>query len=425
MRIAIITAHSPLARAGHRTGRLDPVALVDPASLVDPVALARGLAGLGHRVTLYARTEDAAAPRTAILGAGVSVEHISVGPARELTAEHAAKYMPEMAVALADRWRAKSPDVVHAFSWTAGLAAIGAVRGTSIPVVQTFGSLASIERRQARSGVSAARIRLEGSMGRTVATVLAASQEEAAELSRLGVPRSVIRAIPAGVDTTVFCPPDVRAGAGSSARLVAVADDQARGLQSVIRALPHLPAAELTIAGGPDARHMPRSGPFRELVQLATTLRVRDRVTFAGELADADLAELLRTADVMVSATAYAPAGQAVVQAMACGIPVVASAVGGQRDAVVDGITGLLVAPDRPAMLVQRLRALLARPAMLQAYGIAAADRARSRYAIDRVSRETAAAYDRCLRTSAADVISEDESDEAEDLRDAQALAFA
>ncbi len=413
MRIAIITAHSPLARTADRTGQLDPV------------ALACGLAGLKHRVTLYARAEDAAAPRTAILGAGVSVEHISAGPARELTPEHAARYLPEMAAALADRWRAKSPDIVHAFSWTAGLAAIGAVRGTSIPVVQTFGSLASIERRQARASVSAARISLEASMGRTVAMVLAASQEEAGELARLAVPRSVIRVIPVGVDDAVFCPADARARVSPAARLVAVADDQARGLQSVIRALPHLATAKLTIAGGPDARHMPRSGPFRELVQLAAALHVRDRVTFAGELADADLAELLRTADVMVSAAAYAPSGQAVVQAMACGVPVVASAVGGQRDAVLDGTTGVLVAPEHPAMLVQRLRALLAQPAMLQGYGIAAADRIRSRYAIDRISQETAAAYDRCLATSADDVVSEDESDEAEDLHGAAAFAFA
>jgi glycosyltransferase involved in cell wall biosynthesis len=411
MRIAIITAHSPLVRAAGPSGQLDPV------------ALARGLAGLGHRVTLYARTEDAATPRTAILGAGVSVEHISVGPSRELTAEHAARYLPEMAAALADRWRTKSPDVVHALSWTAGLAAIGAVRGTSIPVVQSYGSLASIERRQASGDVSAARIKLEASIGRTVAAVLATSEEEAGELARLAVPKSAIRVIPAGVDTAVFAPADARAKVSATARLVAVADDQARGLQSVIRALPQLAGVELTIAGGPDIRHMPRSGPFRELVQLATALRVRDRVKFAGELAGADFAELLRAADVMVSATAYAPAGQAVVQAMACGVPVVASAVGGQRDAVIDGITGLLVAPDNPAMLVQRLRALLARPAMLQAYGIAAADRARSRYAIDRISHETAAAYDRCLRTSAADVIAEDEAEEAEDVRGIAAFA--
>jgi glycosyltransferase involved in cell wall biosynthesis len=409
MRIAIITARSPLARPADRDGQL-----------LDPVALARALADHGHRVTLYARAEDAVAPRTAILGAGVSVEHIKAGPARLLSAEHAARYMPEMAAALADRWRARRPDVVHALSWAAGLAAIGAVRGTEIPVIQSFESLASIERRQARADVSAARVKLEASIGRTVAAVVACSDEEADELARLAVPKSAIRVIPAGIDADHFCPEDSRARATESPMLVAFADDQARGLRTVIRALSQLPGARLTIIGGQDARHLPRSGPFRELAQLATSLRVRNRVTFAGQVDQDELPKLLRSADVVVSATGYEPTGRAVIQAMACGLPVVASAVGGQRDAVIDGITGLLIAPENPAMLVQRLRALLSRPAMLQAYGIAAADRARSRYSLDRIGRESAAAYERCLRatTAAAEAVEDelDEADEADEL---------
>ena len=172
----------------------------------------------------------------------------------------------------------------------------------------------------------------------------------------------------------------------------------------MIRALAQLPDARLTIIGGPDARHLPRSGPFREVAQLATEARVRSRVTFAGDVAEADQSALLRSADVMVSATCYDPTGLAAIRAMSCGLPVIGSAVGGQRDAVIDGITGLLVAPDRPAALVERLRALLERPAMMQAYGIAAADRARSRYCIDRIGQETAAAYERCLQRTAPSV---------------------
>jgi glycosyltransferase involved in cell wall biosynthesis len=410
MRIAMITAHSPLPSiAGHD-------------KQPQPAVLARALAGHGHRVTMYARTQDPVSPGTAILGAGVSVEHIKAGPARHLTAEESARYMPDFAAALADRWRTKAPDVVHAFSWTAGLAAIGAVRGTSIPVVQSFESLGSIERRQAGLDVCGARVRLEASIGRTAAAVLAGSEEEASELARLAVPKSVIRVIPAGIDTASVRPDDVRAKSSDKPRLLAFADDQARGLATVIRALAQLPAVRLTIVGGPDARHLPRSGPFREIAQLATELRVRSRVTFAGEVAEAAESELLRSADVMVSATSYDPTGLAAVRAMSCGLPVIVSAVGGQRDAVIDGITGLLVEPDRPAMLVQRLRALLGRPAMMQAYGIAAADRARSRYCIDRIGQETAAAYERSLPRTAPRADELADAEEAEDLRE---VAFA
>ena len=415
MRIAIITAHSPLARSGAHDG-----------PLLQPAVLARALASNGHRVTMYARAEDPVLPPTAILGAGISVEHVKAGPARSLAPELDAKFMPEVAAYLAGRWRTRPPDVVHAFSWTAGLAAIGAVRGTDIPVVQSFESLGSLERRQAGFDVPACRVKVEAAIGRTVDAVLARSEEEAAELTGLGVPKSAIRVIPAGIDTTHFSQDDVRAKGGDKPRLIALADEQARGLHTVIRALSQLPGAELTIVGGPDARHLPRSGPFRAAAQLATSLRVRSRVTFAGEVSDGELPALLRSADVMVSATAYDPTGLAAIQAMACGLPVVASEVGSQRDAVVDGITGLLVAPEHPAMLVHRLRALLARPAMLQAYGIAAADRARSRYGIERTSQETAAVYERCLRARIVadqELAQPDDVDEVEDLRRVAALA--
>jgi glycosyltransferase involved in cell wall biosynthesis len=413
MRIAIITAHSPLTRAGAHDGQLR-----------DSAVLACALASNGHRVTMYARAEDPERPRTAILGSGVRVEHVKVGPARPLAAPLAAKFMPEVAAYLAGRWRTRPPDVVHAFSWMAGLAAIGAVRGTGTPVVQTFESLGSLELRQAGADVPASRVKVEAAIGRTVAGVLARSEEEAAELSRHAVPKSAIRVIPVGIDTAHFSPEDMRAKCGDKPRLIALADDQARGLQTLIRALAQLPRAELTIVGGPDARHLPRSGPFRAAAQLAARLRVRGRVTFAGEVAEADLPALLRATDVMVSATAYDPTGLAVIQAMACGLPVVASAVGGQRDAVLDGITGLLIAPEQAAMLVHRLRILLAQPAMLQAYGIAGADRARSRYGIDRTCQETAAAYERCLRPAAAAELAEpDEANEAADLRGVAAFA--
>ncbi len=66
------------------------------------------------------------------------------------------------------------------------------------------------------------------------------------------------------------------------------------------------------------------------------------------------------------------------------------------------GTTGLLLPPGRPRVLVKRLRDLLATPMKLTGFGIAAADRARSRYPWERIAAETAAAYERCLATPGA-----------------------
>ena len=86
---------------------------------------------------------------------------------------------------------------------------------------------------------------------------------------------------------------------------------------------------------------------------------------------------------------------------MACGTPVIAPPVGGHADAIVDGTTGILISPDRPALVAQRIRQLLAHPMLLEAYGVAAADRARSRYSWDRIAGETLAVYDRATAQAA------------------------
>jgi glycosyltransferase involved in cell wall biosynthesis len=418
MRIALIATHSSLAP-------------VDSAASQSGQAttLARSLAAYGHRVTLYTRRDNPGCPRTAILGNRAVAEHIVAGPARPLSAEQTARHLPEFAAQLADHWRVRQPDVVHAFSWTAGLAALGATRDLDVPVLQTFESLGSAERRNlAGSDVGASRVKLEASIGRTVDAVLARSGAEADELARLAVPKSAVRIIPCGIDTELFSSDGERDERGSRPRLIAFAvDGTTRGLESVLRALTQLPEAELVIVGGPDARHMPRTGPFRELAQLAAVIGVRSRITFAGDVKQAALPALLRSADVMVSASPYEPEGTAAIQAMACGTPAVVSAVGAHNDAVVDGVTGLLVAPEHPAMLAHRVRALLSRPALLQAYGIAAADRARSRYSEPRIGQETVAAYERCLRARsgvAVASVEEEFADLAEaDLAEVAALA--
>jgi D-inositol-3-phosphate glycosyltransferase len=384
MRIAFITAHNPL-QAG-------------PSA--QPTSLARALAARGHRVTLYARQQSAPAADTTILGRGVSVEHVTAGPIRPIPVDQAAQHMPAVAAHLADRWQARPPDVVHAFSWLGGLAAVGAVRGTSTPVLLTFGSLAAAERRHAAdSEVSAARLRLEDCLGHAVDAVLAGSCDEAAELARRGVPKTAIRVLPSGVDTTVFSPVGDTAERSSRFRLIASASaGQPRGLLTVVRALTQLPDAELVIVGGPDARQLPRAGAWREVARLASAVGVRTRVTFAGELPEPELPALLRSADLMVGGARYEPTGVAALQAMACGLPVIVPAVGALGDAVVDGVTGFLVAPDNPAMLVRRIRELQARPVLREALGIAAADRVKSRYDLSRIARETVAAYEWCVR---------------------------
>ncbi|MBO0820181.1 MAG: glycosyltransferase [Nocardiopsaceae bacterium] len=402
MKIALVAQHTIPLRGERPGGQAD-----DDIRIRE---LSRGLAADGHDVTVYAQRPDRRAPLHARLCPGVRVEYI--GPARSRNGagpdgpddDDLLARMPAFAAPLRDRLDDDRPDVVHALRWTSGLAALPAARDLRIPVVQSFSPLCVTERRHhpVPPVTGAKRIRLEPAIGRTASAVLADSSDEASELARAGVPRRSVKVVPCGVDIDSFTPEGPAADRGDRPRLVTVTDlDSYEELATLLRALARVPEAELVIAGGPPRRRLDEDPAARKLNELAASLAVSDRVTFSGQVTRAGLPPLLRSADLLVNVSDYDPVGMTVLEAMACGTPVVATGTGGGVDAVVDGTTGILVPPRRPALLAERIRRLMDHPMQLAAFGVAAADRARSRYSWDRIVAETVAVYDRAADAAA------------------------
>ena len=379
--------------------------------------LTRKLAGQGHQVTVYAQKNLADVPDQAELHAGVRVEHIDAGPVAKNATEPGdaglLERVPAFSGPLRSLWESDRPDVVHALAWTSGLAALAAARDLGIPVVQEFSSLSVAERRAAAGfhdqpgavkadGASAARIRLEPAIGRSASAVVATNSAEVSDLASLGVHRSSIRIVPWGVDTDVFTPEGPVAKRNGRPRLLTAADlTQRKPLETLLRALTKIPDAELLVVGGPAEAELPKDDNYVKLAKVAATLGIADRVIFTGTVEYATMPPLLRSADLVISTCQYEPSGTTSLQAMACGTPVIAPPVGGHMDAVVDGTTGIIIPPDRPALLAQRLRQLLAHPMLIEAYGVAAVDRVRSRYSWDRIAGETLAVYDRVTTQAA------------------------
>jgi D-inositol-3-phosphate glycosyltransferase len=411
MRIALITPHATPPGLGGISGGGPRV-----------VPLAQALAGLGHDVTVYARKDAPSLPASIKVSPNVTVEHVPVGPPARMRTDDVAPHAGQFGDYLARRWRQAPPDVAHAYSWPSGLAALAAARDLGVPVVQTFHSLTSPGRsngfRESRESLD--RIRLKVCLARNVRAVLARSSEEMTELSRLGVPRASMRVVPWGVDTAYFIPEGPAASRNGRPRLLAVGPlAEKRRLDVLIRALADVPEAELLLAGAP----LPGVGDkvHRALSRLASKLGVADRVSFSGETSLEDLPALLRSADVLVSAAWDTLFDAAALQAMACGTPVAAPAVGFYADAVIDGTTGVLVPPGQPALLARRIRRLLSSPLQLDAFGIAAADRARSRYSWDRIARETVKAYERLLPITVPEEVDEPEPEPELELTEALA----
>jgi glycosyltransferase involved in cell wall biosynthesis len=388
-------------------------------------SLVTALAEQDHDVTVYARRDCDGQPEKSEPAPGVTVEHVPAGPAKELPSDSLAPHAAEFAQHLARHWQDDAPDVAHAYFWTSGLAALAGARDLGVPVVQTFLSLQASDpaaagggqpsgaqaaraqagrgqapRAQSRSAGGRAaggtRLRLEPVIARSVRAVLASSSSEMSALAKLGVRRDSVRLIPRGVDTGAFSPEGPVASRGSRPRLLCVAPlAPNQGVDVAVRALADIPEAELVIAGGPEHGKLRGDKAYRALLRLASELNVRNRVIFHGSVNDTDLPALLRSADLLVDAPTGEPFATVALEAMACGTPVVASAIGSHLDTIIDGTTGLLVPPGRPGLIAQRIRTLLASPMLLEGFGIAAVDRARARYSWDRIGQETLAIYER------------------------------
>ncbi|WFE67535.1 glycosyltransferase [Micromonospora sp. WMMD714] len=391
MRIAIVSGHaSPLAAADGRAAGGQHLHVAEQAA---------ALAGEGHEVRIYTRRDSAVLPDTVRTDAGYQVWHVPAGPARPLPPDDLLPHLGEFGRWLAGQWRPDGwrPDVTHAHFWLSGLAALHAGRRTNTPVVLTYHDLGSAHRRRAggRDPGPRGRIGYERALGRAADRVVVQSHDELGELVRLGVPRSKLTLVPAGVDETVFGPTGpVAARDPDRPRILTVGPmHERRGFQDVVRALPTVPGAECVVVGGPPAELLPADTVARRLTALASSCRVADRVRLVGAVPRDELAAWYRSADVMVAAPWYEPFGRTPLEAMACGVPVIGTDVGGISDSVVDGLTGDLVPPRDPRALGTAIRRLLADRVRRFSYATAALDRIRVRYSWRHWAEQLTAVY--------------------------------
>ncbi|MFI6926871.1 glycosyltransferase [Nonomuraea spiralis] len=379
MKVDLISEHAdPLAAIGG----------VDAGGQNVHVAhLAVALAERGHTVVVHTRRSSESQPDTVTMAPGVTVEYVRAGPAAVVPKDELPPYMPEFTERLAERWAANPPDVAHAHFWMSGQAALQAADG--VPVVQTFHALGTVKRRwQGEADASPAhRVETEREIGKRADAVLATCGDEVGELCAMGVPERRVTVVPCGVDLTSFCPEGPvapRAGAKvvlSIGRMVA-----RKGVDTVIAALRQLPDADLVIAGG--GQDDEETGRLREL---AAAYGLQDRVHLIGSVPRARVPALMRAADVLVTVPWYEPFGMVPLEAMACGVPVVASAVGGHLDTVAG--CGVLVPPRRPRALARALGDVLGDPDRRAALGAAGARRARERYGWSHIAERTEAVY--------------------------------
>jgi glycosyltransferase involved in cell wall biosynthesis len=366
--------------------------------------LATALARRGHEVRVYTRRDSRKLATVTPLARGgknvVRVEHVPAGPAKPLAKDELLPYMGEFGRYLAGRWEDGefAPDVVHAHFWMSGLAALTAVASHPAPLVVTYHAMGSVKRRYQRDKDTSPPTRqgLERELGLLADRVIAQCEDEVEELGRMGVARGSVTVIPSGVNIERFSSvgPVAPAPANGGARILSVGRlVERKGFGDLIRALPLVPDAELTIAGGPPKGELARDPEARRLRTLAERLGVGDRLRLLGSVPREEMPQWYRSADVLACAPWYEPFGLTPLEAMACGVPVVAYAVGGLAESVIDGVTGTLVPPRNIRRLAGALRSVLGDPVRRMSFASAAIDRVRSRYPWSRTAAEIERVY--------------------------------
>lgn len=347
--------------------------------------VASALAQAGVECTTYTRADRPGLAPEVLVEPGHRVVHVPAGPF-ELPKEALPEELDAFTAGVLDHLsRGPGVDVVHGNYWLSGVVGHRLKHALDVPLVSTFHTLARVK---AEGGDLEPewRERAEADVIGCSDAICVSCPEEERQFRRLyGDPAGRIEIVPPAVEHAFFAPGD-RTGARRAVGLpvdrpVLLFVGRIQPLKApdlAIRALAALvahPTAVLAIVGG--ASGADGDGHAAASRRLAGELGVADRVRFVAPQPHHILSSWYRAADVVVVPSRSESFGLVALEAAACGIPVVASAVGGLLNIVHDGVTGWLVEGREPERYARAISQILGDPSGAAAMGAAAAVRAR------------------------------------------------
>jgi D-inositol-3-phosphate glycosyltransferase len=324
---------------------------------------AQALASLGHEVDIITRRSTATGPTVLGLADRLRLRFVDAGPAHPVAKGDHETYIAEFSEGLA----ALGPyDVIHSHHWFSGMAALPVARARRVPHVQSFHSIAADDSTPLSEGErseSPGRMAGESWLARESDAVIAISEAEAHTIeTRLGGARERITVVSPGVDSELFTPtvfepePGLRCGPYA---VVAARLQPLKGLDLAIEAIAAVPddiRPALVVSGDASTDF---DGYVDELSALARQRGIGESVHFIGPQARGAMAELLRQARVVLIPSHSETYGLVALEAAASRVPVVAAASGGLREAVVDGVTGVVLDSRDPQMWADAITRLL------------------------------------------------------------------
>ena len=400
-RIATVMVH---------TSPLDQPGIGDAGGMnIYVVESAQRMAAMGVSVDIFTRRTDASQPDIVEISAGVRVRHIDCGHGN-LTKEQLPAHISGLSKEFLRIAKTEKYDVIHSHYWISGKVAMQAAQELGIPLVHTMHTMARVKNLNLAEGeVPEPMIRVQGETQVVAAAqaLIANTDAEAASLVSLyDACPDIVHVVSPGVDLYTFTPGTGRAAARSD---VALPQDSLvvsfvgriqphKGPEVLIRAtselVKHSPLLRhkliVNIIGGASGANTQEVDRLKEL---STWLGIDDVVRFAPPVARKDLPQWYRASDLVVVPSYSESFGLVALEAQACGTPVVATAVGGLRTAVADGISGVLVDGHDPKAWSSVIARLLQEPQRRVLLSIGAVEHA-SHFGWDATSRGTLDIYD-------------------------------
>jgi D-inositol-3-phosphate glycosyltransferase len=343
--------------------------------------LVSALAQAGVDTSVYVRRWHEALPDVVDLEPGVRVVHVDAGDP-DLPKEHLPEIVDVFTDGVLDHLGEYPADVLHANYWLSAVAGHRIKHELELPLAATFHTLARVKA-ECGDPEPARRDRAEAEVLGCCDVVVASCAAEAEQLCRLyGTDADRIEIVPPGVDDAFFSPGD-RGGARQALAL----DDPPvvlfvgriqplKGLRIAVEALALLERSDtqLVVVGGPSGADGPAE--LEAARERVNALGLADRVRFVPPQPHHLLSTYYRAADVVIVPSRSESFGLVALEAAACGIPVVAAAVGGLTTVVDDGRTGLLVESRDPQAFAAALNSVLGSPEGAAALGASAAGKA-------------------------------------------------
>jgi D-inositol-3-phosphate glycosyltransferase len=407
-RIATLMVHtSPLEQAG--TGDAGGMNIYVVENSIK-------MAAAGVEIDIFTRADKSGLADAVEIAKGVTVHHLEAGPISTLTKEELPSQIGALTSAFMNHQSGKPDnyyDIIHSHYWISGQLGWMISERTGTPLVHTMHTMAKVKNLNLADGEAAEpviRALGEEQIVNNAKALIANTDSEAASLVSLyDAEPDKVHVVTPGVDLQRFTP-----GHGKSVarEKLSIAPDAImltfvgriqphKGPEVLVRAIaemvahtPHLRSKlALVIMGG--ASGAGSKEPER-IAAIAEVLGVTNLVHFVNPVPRAELADWYRASDLVCIPSYSESFGLVALEAQACGTPVVATAVGGLRTAVADGISGSLVDGHDARAWASVISRLIAEPQRRVHLSMGAIEHA-SHFGWEATARRTLDVYDQVI----------------------------